>query len=526
MANFTNIQITNLGRALQAKAQAGTALKFTRFRLGSGTMGGQQIAEMTNVIQPVMWLPLNKSQAHSTGRHTLGAQFNNSSLTTGFYFREWGVFAEDPDVGEIMYCYGNVGVGAEYIPAGGGSEIVEQQLDIITLIGNAASVSAVIDSSLVYVSASDFETAMIGKVDKVEGKGLSSEDFTSEEKRKLAGVAEGAGNTVATVTTNGLMSAADKQLSANRDGYGLTGGTGTAYTLSLSPPPTLMAGLRITMKVHVANTNVATLNVNNLGAKSILKSNGNALTAGNLKLNSIYTLVYDGSNFILQGEGGEYGTAGANDVLVGKTIGTATGVLNGNLPIRDSTNGDGVFPAYHKASGIQSSPGIIVARPKPVSTPPVAYGENAWVELTDPNFNASNIRSGVNIFGLTGLLIEGRRWANGSIARSGEALYFKKSNGQNLPTYLWSVTVNVNLGFNPSFILGHGGHSYYFLFDRRVSTAEILIVDARLYANGFKAIDNTFSIRLDDPAYVTNTGFKLPLPPNGADSTYHWIAIE
>ncbi len=34
------------------------------------------------------------------------------------------------------------------------------------------------------------------KVDKVEGKGLSSEDFTTEEKAKLAGIAEGANNYV------------------------------------------------------------------------------------------------------------------------------------------------------------------------------------------------------------------------------------------------------------------------------------------------------------------------------------------
>lgn len=84
------------------------------------------------------------------------------------------------------------------------------------------------------------------KVDKVTGKGLSTEDYTSEEKAKLAGVAAGANNyqhpathpasvivqdsthrfvtdtekttwngkastTVATQSANGLMSAADKK---------------------------------------------------------------------------------------------------------------------------------------------------------------------------------------------------------------------------------------------------------------------------------------------------------------------------
>lgn len=35
---------------------------------------------------------------------------------------------------------------------------------------------------------STLETALTGKVDKVEGKGLSSNDFTAAEKRKLEGL--------------------------------------------------------------------------------------------------------------------------------------------------------------------------------------------------------------------------------------------------------------------------------------------------------------------------------------------------
>jgi len=178
MANFTNVQITNRGRALQAKAQAGAPLVFTRFRIGSGTMSGQQISDMTNLIQPVMWLSLNKSQASGSGQHTLGAPFSNADVTTGFYFREWGVFAQDPDIGEIMYCYGNVGAGAEYIPAGGGAEIVEQQLDMITLIGNATNVSATIDESLVFVTVTDFNNhthdGTAGNGPKITSNGLAN----------------------------------------------------------------------------------------------------------------------------------------------------------------------------------------------------------------------------------------------------------------------------------------------------------------------------------------------------------------
>jgi len=156
MANF-NIQITNRGRALQAKAQAGATLTFTRMRIGSGTLSGQQIADLTGLIEPKLWLSLNKSMPGETGKYTVGAYLSNENITAGFYFREWGVFAQDPDLGEILYSYGNVGAGAEYISAGGGSDIVEKQLDAITIIGNAANVSATLDDSLVFTNRAEFE---------------------------------------------------------------------------------------------------------------------------------------------------------------------------------------------------------------------------------------------------------------------------------------------------------------------------------------------------------------------------------
>lgn len=43
-----------------------------------------------------------------------------------------------------------------------------------------------------YATTSAMNTALAGKVDKVQGKGLSTEDYTSAEKTKLSGIAEGA----------------------------------------------------------------------------------------------------------------------------------------------------------------------------------------------------------------------------------------------------------------------------------------------------------------------------------------------
>lgn len=60
------------------------------------------------------------------------------------------------------------------------------------------------------------------------------------------------------------------------------------------------------------------------------KPKGNAAT---LALNGVYTVVYDGTAFQLQGEGGEYGTATAADVRKGTTIGTENGLIHGALSL-------------------------------------------------------------------------------------------------------------------------------------------------------------------------------------------------
>lgn len=63
-----------------------------------------------------------------------------------------------------------------------------------------------------YATNSDVTTKLAGKVDKVEGKGLSTNDYTTAEKTKLANIAENAQvNTIETVQVNGVaLSASNK----------------------------------------------------------------------------------------------------------------------------------------------------------------------------------------------------------------------------------------------------------------------------------------------------------------------------
>jgi len=77
-------------------------------------------------------------------------------------------------------------------------------------------------------------------------------------------------------------------------------GNGNTYEVSLTPiPPSLNFGLFVHMKAHVQNTGWSTLNVNSLGAQTIVKTDGSELKAGDISANALVTLVYDGTNFQL-----------------------------------------------------------------------------------------------------------------------------------------------------------------------------------------------------------------------------------
>jgi len=94
----------------------------------------------------------------------------------------------------------------------------------------------------------------------------------------------------------------------------------------------LVDKIGIVITAHIDSGVNPTLKWGSLTAKSIKKTNGNA---ANLKKDGLYTLRYNSVNdsFILQGEGGEYGTAVAGDVRKTKTIGREDGVVQGTLDL-------------------------------------------------------------------------------------------------------------------------------------------------------------------------------------------------
>lgn len=138
------------------------------------------------------------------------------------------------------------------------------------------------------------------------------------------------------------------------------------------------------------------LNVNGLGAKPVLKTSG---SSASFKQDGVYTLVYDGQAFILQGEGGEVGTATASDVLQGKTFPGEDGLINGIMPhltgIRNATGiakwGDGALAVYPEKGYQKGGPGDGEIKVTP-----------AQLQSAEGALKSDNIKAGTAIFGVPG----------------------------------------------------------------------------------------------------------------------------
>lgn len=140
--------MTKQGLKLQAKVDAGNAMQLTKCRLGSGMIGsGQQLEDLTELVAPVQTLPI-ASVTYSDDSHAciISAVTDNSTVTTGYYLSEFGIYAKDPDDGEILYAVASDSE-PDFIPAKGTSTVISQEIGVALTFANAANVTAAVNTS-------------------------------------------------------------------------------------------------------------------------------------------------------------------------------------------------------------------------------------------------------------------------------------------------------------------------------------------------------------------------------------------
>lgn len=159
--------LTTKGQRLIAKLLgAKGALEFTRAAVGSGTLQkGVSAESLIGLLDPKMDANISaygieNDQAYVT------AQVSSEGVTEGFLVTEVGIFAKDPDEGEILYAYMDISTDPTYIYAAGTGNIAKlAEFQLYVLIGQLKSVTAVITPGS-FVSKSEFDekTKELGRV--------------------------------------------------------------------------------------------------------------------------------------------------------------------------------------------------------------------------------------------------------------------------------------------------------------------------------------------------------------------------
>lgn len=104
-----------------------------------------------------------------------------------------------------------------------------------------------------------------------------------------------------------------------------TAGGTTTYTLT---PPTAVAayvtGAEFNIKMNASNTGASTINISGLGAKSLTKGGATALASGDLLIDGVYKITYDGTQFQVSGIGGSAATVATQAEVATGTSNTLT----------------------------------------------------------------------------------------------------------------------------------------------------------------------------------------------------------
>lgn len=153
MANFDRRGMTQAGINLMGKAIGGATIQFTKLVLGDGEMTGE-ILDLQGVVSPKQNVDVTRIERNDN-QCTVGGELLTKSVKQGFFWRECGLYAMDPDQGEILYNYA-YSSKPDYIAASDSGMMEEILVSMVATVGSNANVDISIDTSMVFTSIKEF----------------------------------------------------------------------------------------------------------------------------------------------------------------------------------------------------------------------------------------------------------------------------------------------------------------------------------------------------------------------------------
>lgn len=145
---FKEAVLTRKGIALLAKAQAGQGtITLTKAAAGSGSYSdGEALTNRTALKTQKQIFPLSMVKTQNSTnvyvKFIMTNKQDSGNLTAGYYVKEVGIFAQDPDEGEILYAIAVAITDQwDYMPAYNDLIPSTITVDFLTEVANADTVT-------------------------------------------------------------------------------------------------------------------------------------------------------------------------------------------------------------------------------------------------------------------------------------------------------------------------------------------------------------------------------------------------
>lgn len=195
MAQFRKAMITIQGIELIQKTQLqDVKLEFSKIVVGSGEYAEtEDLSARTVLKEPVQEIPISSFTVENSQTVKLSAVISNVDILQPYYIREIGVFALDPDKGEILYSLAAAFPGkADYLPAYDGIAPITIGLTTFSVVSNTENVTIRADTGA-YASAADLEQ-LKEKVDGLADEVAEGfEEMTESDVTHIWGTSGGSG---------------------------------------------------------------------------------------------------------------------------------------------------------------------------------------------------------------------------------------------------------------------------------------------------------------------------------------------
>ena len=200
MAEFSKLYLTKRGQALVAKIMAGaTNIQFTKVSTSSKVYAESALEALTALENVQQTNNVTKVTISNNTSVRVETAFTNEKLTAGYYLRCLGLYAKDPDLGEILYAVCVETSGLCYMPAYNGVTVSSAYIQLYTTVGNSDNVNLAVYSgayaTVEDISAMEAEIADLrAYVGYTDGDIYGVEvDFANKKFTRLAGAVGMAG---------------------------------------------------------------------------------------------------------------------------------------------------------------------------------------------------------------------------------------------------------------------------------------------------------------------------------------------